>query len=338
MRKLLAALTLIVGAGLLYAVFQFFDINEFLVILSQIPPVLVLAYLIVSFAIMLALILRWKIICNQHKVRIGFLQLLAYRYVGFAVSFITPGPRVGGEPVRAGMMGRQGISFSKSMSTVVADKTNELLSFGVMFVIALFAATIRLPLPNHLRIGFQITGVVLLGLVIFGMYNIIQGKDPVLKIYRLLRLDKVKWLKKYKKQLQEFENNIQHFYGENPKHFWQAFIISCCAWSLSLLEFALVLLMLGIQPTVLSVFLIYTVVGLTYLLPIPFALGSLEAGQATLFVGLGLSTIAGAALAMITRMRDLLWTFIGLCLLAVYTVEKKRTHELQTTSKKHNQT
>ena len=324
MKKILATITILVGAGLLYAVFQFFDFNEFLIILLSIQPHLLGIYALVSLAIMLALVVRWKIICNQHNIQISFSSLFAYRIVGFAVSFITPGPRVGGEPVRAGMMLRDNISGPQAMSTVVADKTNELLSFGVMFIIALAAATILLPLPPILRAGFAAVALTLLALVGFGLNSILRGKDPVLKLYKLLRLHKISWLKKYKKQLKEFEDNIHGFYGDNPKHFWAAFIVSCFAWTLSLVEFWLIMLMLNLQPTVLSVFLIYTVVGIIYLIPIPFALGSLEAGQATLFVGLGLPAAAGAVLAMITRGRDLLWTFIGLCLLGLYTLEKKK--------------
>ena len=324
MRKLLAILTILVGAGLLYAVFQFFDANEFLILIVQIPPSLLLAYLAVSTAIMLLLVVRWKIICNQHNIHIPFLRLTAYRTVGFAVSFITPGPRVGGEPVRAGLMTRDNISMPQAMSTVIADKTNELLSFGVMFITALAAAAAIMPLPTYLRLTFAAVALGLLGLVAFGLTHILQGKDPILKLYKLLRLHKIKWLKKYKKQLQEFEDNIHGFYGDNPKHFWQAFSVSCLAWALSLAEFWLIMLMLGLQPTILIVFLIYTVVGIMYLIPIPFALGTLEAGQATLFAGLGLPAAAGAVLAMITRSRDLLWTFIGLCLLGMYSLEKKR--------------
>lgn len=324
MRKLLIALTILVGGGLLYTVFQFFDIQEFIRITQDIPLHLVVAYLAVSIAIMLLLVARWKIICAQHHIQVPYLNLLAYRYVGFAVSFITPGPRVGGEPVRAGLMTRNNVSMPQAMSTVVADKTNELLSFGVMFIIALAGAAAILPLSTSLRVLFGAIALGLFALVTFGLTNILQGKDPILKLYKLLGLHKIKWLKKYKKQLQEFEDNIHGFYGDNPKHFWQAFTVSCLAWTLSLAEFWIILLMLGLQPTVLIVFLIYTVVGIIYLLPIPFALGSLEAGQASLFAGLGLPAAAGAVLAMITRSRDLLWTFIGLCLLGIYSLQKRK--------------
>lgn len=327
MKKTLAALTGILGLALLYTVFQFFPVSEFLALLKQIPLSLVAAYLGVSAAIYCLLVIRWKIICRQHRVSAPFHRLLAYRYVGFAVSFITPGPRVGGEPVRASLMKRDGIEMPQAMSTVIADKTSELLSFGAMFVLALAAATILTPLPSGMKTSLIAVAAIMLGLVSFGLINILRGKDPILKLYKLFRLNKIKWLKKYKRQLQEFEDNIHGFYGDKPAYFWGAFAVSSVAWSMSLIEFYLILKMLGISPTIFDVFLVYSVVGAIYLLPIPFALGSLEAGQATLFAALGFPAAAGAVSAMITRSRDLLWTFIGLSLLGLYSVEKKQPNE-----------
>ena len=327
MKKTLAALTVILGAALLYLVFQFFSLQEFLALIQQIPLHLLALYIGVSTAIYALLVVRWKIICRQHHFNVSFWHLFAYRYVGFAVSFITPGPRVGGEPVRASLMKRDGVAMPQAMSTVIADKTSELLSFGTMFVLALLAATALTPLPPSLRITLLVVAATMLALVTFGLAHILRGKDPILKLYRLLRLNKIPWLKKYRKQLQEFEDQIHGFYGDTPRYFWGAFAVSSLAWTLSLLEYYLILAMLGISPTIFDVFLLYSVVGGIYLIPIPFALGSLDAGVATLFAALGFPAAAGAVGAMITRSRDFLWTFIGLGMLGLYSLENKQPDE-----------
>ncbi len=310
-KKTLFIGTFSIGILLFIASFKFFNIQEFKTIIAKSDLRYFIGYLMISFVIMCFLTIRWKIITNNYKIPVKLSSLIAYRYVGFAVSFITPGPRVGGEPFRAALLSHGKHKFPTTLSTVIADKTLELLTYGILFAVSLFAALITLSMPQSLRTVLLSALLIILFLVIIAVKELSSGRDPISGLFRFLKLNKLKVSKKYSKEIKEFEKSIKNFYSKDKKAFWSAFIVSAVAWFTSLVEFTFVLRMLGVDPSLFQVFLVFSVVGFAYLLPIPMALGVLEAMQAALFAALGMPPAIGAALAMITRARDILWTIIG---------------------------
>jgi len=66
------------------------------------------------------------------------------------------------------------------------------------------------------------------------------------------------------------------------------------------------------------------VVGFAYIIPVPAALGALEAGQASLFSLVGLGAGVGVVLSLLIRVRDIMWTFIGLSYLSLHGLIRKR--------------
>ncbi len=317
-KGLLLVAGLLVGAALLIGVFFTFPFKDLLTLLLGLRLRYIFLYLIVSFGIFLLLVLRWHVICRSHGLRIPWWHLVGYRYVGHAISFITPGPKVGGEPARAALMKRDDVKLTVAFSTVIADKTIELTSFGLMFVFALGFALFTLDLSFPIEAGLGTACLIVLVVISYGFIEMARGRDPVMRLFRLLRLHKIKWLRRYEKELRDFEKNIHGFYGDNKKAFWLAQGVSALAWTASLLEYRLLLLALGFTASFAQIFVIYSVVGAAYTLPVPLALGTLEASEASVFSALDFPAAAGAALALITRARDLLWTLVGFVLMGYY--------------------
>lgn len=320
-RALLLTAGTIIGLALLIGVFYLFPFTEFLGIILNIPLPLLGAYALVSLTIFLLLTWRWSLVLRAHNIDLPKRHILGYRFVGYAVSFVTPGPKVGGEMVRAAMMRRDKIPYPKGFSSVIADKTIELSSFGLMFFFSLSVALALLPIPTGWRISLSVLAAILCIFVANAFILMIRGKDPFMRLFRLFRLHNISVMKKYKQEITEFETNILTFYGKNKRKFWQAQIISAGAWLLALVEFYLVFRMLQITPAFIEVFLVYSAVGVIYMIPIPLALGTLEAGQAIMFTALGFPAAAGAVVALITRGRDLTWTLIGFILLGYYGID-----------------
>lgn len=85
------------------------------------------------------------------------------------------------------------------------------------------------------------------------------------------------------------------------------------------IEYKTALLILGISVISFEgLFLIICMMGAAYLIPVPLALGVLEAGQMSIFPAIGLKAAAGIGLSMLIRARDLMWTFLGIIILLVY--------------------
>lgn len=320
----------LLGLALFTVSLRFYSWNDLVDLLVHIPLGTIAAYAAVSFLIFLTLAARWWVVCRQHGIKVPYINLLGYRYVGFAVSFITPGPRIGGEPVRAGLLMRHNQDYPTSLSTVVADKTIELTTFGVLFIICLAALLLNLALDPISQIVFGTVGLIILGLMIFVFYTFSQGRDPILTLFRYFRLDRIKALQAYEKEIKVFEKNITRFYKQDKKKFVIASALSMLAWSISFVEYHLLLGMLGVDATIIHVFAVYSTVGLAYLIPIPFALGSLEAAQTGMFAALKLPREAGVGVAFITRGRDLVRTLIGFILLSYYGASVVKKNERET--------
>ncbi len=73
-----------------------------------------------------------------------------------------------------------------------------------------------------------------------------------------------------------------------------------------------------------KLFLIPTFVGAAYLIPVPLALGTMKMAQVSLMSLLGLPAGVGVLMAMINRIRDLLWVPVGSLTLLLHGLDIKK--------------
>ncbi|MFH1505556.1 MAG: lysylphosphatidylglycerol synthase transmembrane domain-containing protein [archaeon] len=278
----------------------------------------VIAFFAVSFAIMALNGLRWWIILKSQGHKLPYWTVLAYKYAGFGVNFITPGPRVGGEPVRAGLLAKHGIEFHKGFASVVIDKTVELSMWAVFFIIGVVTVLANFALPENFKL--IVIGVAILFIIgVFYFFKaILTGEEVFLKLLLFFRINKMKKFKSYKRKILVFEERIRKFYKEDRKEFIYAVIISAIAWLLMFLEYKYALLMLGLDVPFMQIFFIFTFVGIAYMLPVPLALGVMEAGQISIFKIFNREGAAGVALSLLIRGRDFIWALIGFFVLSYY--------------------
>ena len=131
-------LTVAVGIAGIILLNKFFNLGEALATLGQAPLWTVPAYILITICILGTLVWRWQLIIKVlHKKAPRFGQLFWYHMIGYAVSYITPGAKIGGEAFRASMLRRHGISFKKAGSTVFIDKTIELTTSATFFIIGI---------------------------------------------------------------------------------------------------------------------------------------------------------------------------------------------------------
>ena len=285
---------------------------------TNLTPLLVIAYLVVSALIMLTFSFRWKMVLKSMGHEIHFYKLLGYRIIGYGVSYITPSAKVGGEPVRAALLKRQGLTIKEGLSSVVIDKTLELTCSALFFFIGVIILILDYALPGKILLFLVLLSLVFLYLVWRFYARILKGKPVFAYLFSFFRLDKFRALAKYHDMLLSFEKPIILFYQTQRKAFFISLALSVVTLILSLIEYKLVLLMLGINASLGMVFIVLSIVGVAFMIPLPMALGSLEAFQVSLFSITKLGpAAAGIGLAMITRSRDLLWV-LGSLILSLY--------------------
>lgn len=319
-KKLLAIFfSLAAGAVAFWIIFTQFSFKEVIQSFIGAPLWAIIAYILVSILIMGTYALRWQSVLSAQGHRITFKNAFFYKLVGYAVSYLTPGAKVGGEAVRAGLLKRQGLTFQEGLSSVVIDKILELSTSGFFFVVGAVVAFSTHDFPIAMKAATLVVSGWLLLLLTYFYYRMLKGKECFTTIFTFLGLHKGKKGKTIEKKLRAFEALLIKFYHKDRKKFLVSIAISLISWLLMFVEYKLILVILGIQHTTfMQLFLIITFIGAAYLIPVPMALGALEAGQLSVFSIIGYKDTAGIALALITRTKDLVWTAIGFIALSYY--------------------
>lgn len=324
MRKAITRTALIIGSivfgiVLLVKIFQEIPLLEVFDSFRQATPFAVIGFILISVIIMALHTLRWSVIVKSSFKHISFWQLFQYKIVGYGISFITPAAKIGGEPLRAALLQRHGIKFNKAFSTIVLDKIVDMSTNVGLFILAIFIALTSFALPKDMLFVLILICVFLVGLVGYFYFQTVRNKRFFTGIFRGLQFHRIKALKNFSVKLVEFEDVIFSFYKERTRDFYKSLAISTLTWALMFVEYKLALGLFGLSAVSFEgLFLIISMMGAAYLIPIPLALGVLEAGQVSIFTAIKLPAAAGIALSMVIRARDLIWTILGIIILLFY--------------------
>jgi uncharacterized protein (TIRG00374 family) len=293
-------------------------------LLREANPEYLLLYLAATTVIICLLALRWHVVTRASGIDVPYRKQLTYHIARFAVSFVTPGPRVGGDAVAAGLLTRHTIKrrkarFSEAFSTLALDRAVEVQTFAVLFFMGVLYFTLTGSLPVALRIPVAVFSAAVLGIAVLIAVGLARKKLLVTALAK-------RFAKKRKtiRAIESFEQITQRFYRTKPKSFLTAVGVSALAWLLSLVEYTAVLRLLGFDPALWMTFLIFSFVGFAYIIPIPLALGTLESAQSAAFALVGLAPVGGILLAFLIRIRDGTIALLGFIILATNGLNRKR--------------
>jgi len=320
-------LSLVLGIVLLIVVLSQFPIGDVFDKFKEAKLIYLLYYLLSVFGILFFATLRWYNILLSQKVNINFWRLFAYRLVGSAMSYLTPGPKVGGEFFQSAAMRKEKISFTQRLSSIVIDRTVELSSSGFFFIIGAIVGVAFLPF--NLDFG---TRAILISVCIVALYliylffkQVFSGKSVFHSLFRMFKLHRFKKLEKYEQKVIDFERYVIDFYSRDRKHFFISIALTFFTWIGMFAEYYFLLKMFGVSASLLSIFMVVSFVGLAYLLPMPMALGTLEAGQVSAFAIIQASTAIGIGVALIIRAKDIILSLIGVFFMGMYGIKVDNT-------------
>jgi glycosyltransferase 2 family protein len=329
---------LLVGIIATYIIIKGYGIKNIISFYKNFNGWLLLAYFLVICIMFTILTWRWDVILRSRGHKIPFVKLFIYRVIGTSINFFTPGPRVGGEPTQASLLGKHKVEFTEGLSTVMIDKIIDTTTSGILFIIGVILVSMHYSMPRNVGIYLASSGLVVLGAIFIFYRQMLRDKHFFLHIFRFFRLDKTKnkTLQKLEHRIEEIELIMIQFYKHDKKTFILSICISLLSWLAMFMEYKLVTTLLGLNVGFVPLFFIIAFIGMAVLFPIPMAVGVLEAGQAVAFGIIGLASSAGVALAFVVRIKDFVWGLLGLVLLAIYgfDVQKtiKRKYKSKTTS------
>lgn len=292
---------------------RYIGVDQILEQFRKIRPEYIALYLTISVMIVVVLIVKWSIILNALGYRINFLKLLMYRQMGYAVGYVVPAFYIGGETVKSYFLNKKHkVPLRDSVSSVVIDRAVELpmnfLLAAVMFLIILTSMKIAtyILIPMGIVIAFMIF------LTAFFYYKMYKKEYFFTYIFDLLRLGKIKRLAPGREKVVHLEEGVIKFFNHKPKYIIISILISGILWLLMMTEFWTGMRIIGYNPTLIQVFLVIVMTGVTMAIPIPASVGVMELGQIGICLMMGIPAPVAIALSLLVRTRDLLWILMGL--------------------------
>jgi glycosyltransferase 2 family protein len=271
--------------------------------------------------VLLALNGRWWIILRGQGQGVPFFVLFGYRLAAFGVSYFTPGPHFGGEPVQVALVARRhGVPRTTAVAGVALDKSLELLvnflflTLGVLLLVQqrLFGGLVEgeMVVFATLLLAFPFA---FLGATWAGWYPISRG------MWLAGRFPwwpgRGRWGGHFERLLaglRDSEGQATEFCQHAPAALAAALLVSLLSWLLLIAEYGLMLRFLGLQLTAVQTIALLTTARIAYLLPLPGGLGTLEASQVFTLGLMGLDPATGLSAALLIRARDVALGAIGL--------------------------
>lgn len=142
-KLLLSALLVLLAGALLYWAFKEIPLSDIRLILGRLSFLQIAILLFVNTLIMLLFGLRWWLILKEMGHDIPLVNIAQYRLASFGVSYFTPGPQFGGEPLQVIFIRKKHqVETAKAIASVSFDKIIELIS-NFSFLLIAFAIVIQ---------------------------------------------------------------------------------------------------------------------------------------------------------------------------------------------------
>lgn len=294
---------------------------SFLAILESIANLTLnqwLLWLTLNLIIIIVFAKRWSCLAKGSNQNINFLNLLLLRQAGQSISFITPGPQFGGEPLQVYLLWKKFlIPTANSVLLVAADRFFELwINFAVLLIGVLFLLFSESELLNLSTIALILVCLIfLLSLLAWALIK--QGGKIELMMDRFAE----KWL--HSSRLSKMHvhwdvfNSSLKILLNNTKALLSALCLSIIGWLLTFIELYLVLSFFDITLSINNFIMLIVVMRLAFLLPLPGGIGTLEAAVIWCFSTMALPVVSAAAVLALIRFRDIVVLAVGLYSLRV---------------------
>jgi glycosyltransferase 2 family protein len=296
--------------GLLYVSFRQVPFSQISILLGHVRPLPLLGLLLINLVFLYLIALRWKTLLHSLGWDISTGALMVYRLAGYAVSYFTPGPQFGGEPVQVHLLtSRKGVPLDQTISSVFMDRLVELISnFTFLLTGSLVVARSGLA-PKWLGNAIGILSFSLFLLPVAHILALRLGKAPLSWLTNRLRWA---WAARFRDVVHRSERQLAGLVTEKPTILITMIALSVLAWGVAFIEFWLCLLLLGVEASLVQAVIALTAARLAFLLPSPGGLGTLEASQVFAAQLLGWGAAAGITVSLIIRARDVFLATLGL--------------------------
>lgn len=268
---------------------------------------------------------RWRYLLQGLSPAPPLLALALQRSAGHSLAVLIPSGKLGGDPLRAWLAARRGVSGGDAVASVAADRTLETISsapFSILFALLLLQHGV--PELDHALITILIGTAVLLVGVGLAARALRRGRGIVSELVRRIAPESPNRPSSRIEAIEAAEVATATLIGQRSR-LAVAFAIGIAANLLVVFEFWALLGAFGLPHDSVAVVAAIFATGAAHLLPIPAGVGVLEGAQVWLFGILGHPMEVGLAVGLAVRCRELLWMIPGLAYMLAASVHASRS-------------
>ena len=275
--------------------------------------------------------LSWYLIIrsgHKGKSEIGFWWLYKLSITGFALNYATPGGLMGGVPYRIMALSTKVGTERASSSVILYTMTHIFSHFWFWFFsILLYVFT----MPMNLFMGILLSVIMAFCLLGLWFFSVGYRDGMAMKVINLLRHFPVikrwaqKFLEKHDEQLKTIDSQIAALHKQNRSTFFSAVALELLSRTASSLEVYFALLVMTGDVSFPQCILItaFTTLFANMLFFIPLQIGGLEGGYMMSTAGMSMPVNFGIFISLLVRLRELIWTAIGLLLIKLDKTQKR---------------
>ncbi len=305
----------LIAIALVIYVFAITPFADIIAVLGNLSIFQIAALIFVNIGIIILFGLRWWLLLRLQGYRLPYLVIVRYRLAAFGVSYFTPGPQFGGEPLQVYYLhNNHQIPTSDAVASLSLDKLFELMANFTFLVIGLvFIST-----GGYLSVGQNIPLFLIistLAVLPWGYLLLLYfGKQPISQISMALiaLFSEHPKLEGFNQTIRESETQISKFLLSKTIGMVSLMLISGIVWVALVFEYWLALRYLGAALNPGDALVFVTAARLAFLTPLPGGLGSLEISQVLAAGALGMGAEIGASIGLIIRIRDIVFGLVGL--------------------------
>jgi hypothetical protein len=285
--------------------------------LGRLGPLQITILLAVNCGVVAALAGRWWAILAADGFRLPYLAATLYRLVGFGITYFTPGTQFGGEPLQVYLVHRRhAVPQATAVAAIALDRALELIAnFG--FLALGLSVVIRQGIyPQGTAALLALAAVALAAIPAVYLVGAWTGHSPGSWVLRRISGSEppVGWRMHLRALVAETESEVSRMARTRPAGLIAGLGFSLLSWALLLAEWWLVLAYLGVPLDPARLLAVVTATRLALFVPIPGALGALEASLVLALSALGFTGEQALGVALVVRVRDLAFAGAGLWL------------------------
>jgi uncharacterized protein (TIRG00374 family) len=301
----LRLLLLAIGLFVLVMLCRTLGLDELRRAIADASPAKLAVFLVLSTGVFLAYAARWSVVLRaMNAPPLPLPVLLSFRAAEHSVSTLIPSGHLSGEPLRAFLLRRRGLDWTLAISSVAMDRVLDLTSSSVagpIYVGVFFFANA----PSSWAAPWAMGVMLSCSAALAAFYYFAYRGGTLISVFARFGV-----FSSMKASLESIDRNLGGFI--RTASFRRALALSFLAELLVIAELWTLSRAFNLSISLPTLVGVMVGMGVSQLVPVPAAVGTLEAAEIGVLALAGGDAPLGLAVGLIVRMRETLWILVGL--------------------------